>query len=270
MKKPIILALAAFTLVACSEAPEPASAPAADERPAVGEQPAAQEQAAQPSNTLSSAQMAAAEPAQIHISAPAGQYKIDPDHASLAFSVTHLGVSNYVMRFTDYDVTLDLNPDDLAASSVTVTIDPASIDTDFAGDYQGTHPDSPFSSWEQDLAMSENFLNAGKYDSISFTSTSVSPSDDGTLLITGDLNLLGQTRPVTLEATVVGSEQAHPFSGVGLIGFSATGTFNRSDFGMTHLLNPPLVGDVVTLHFEGELQQQVEQTQDQNQDSDET
>ena len=261
MKKPIILALAAFALVACSEAPEPASAPAADEQPAAEEQPAE-----------APAQLATTEPVQIHIAAPAGQYKLDPDHASLAFSVTHLGVSNYVMRFTDYDVTVDLNPNDLAASSVTVSIDPASIDTDFAGDYQGTHPDSSFSSWEEDLAMSENFLNAGKYDSIRFTSTGVTPSDNGTLMITGDLNLRGQTHPVTLEATLVGSEQAHPFSGVGLMGFSVTGTFNRSDFGITHLLNPPLVGDVVTLRFEGELQQTVEQSQDeeQSQDSDET
>lgn len=249
MKKHLVLAIAAFTLVACSDSPEPeATLPAPP-------------QAAQDAGSYT----ATAEPVEIHIEAPAGQYKLDPHHSSLYFSVKHLGVSNYVMRFTDFDVTVDLDPNDLSASSVNVTIDPTSIRTDFDGDYQGTHPDSGFSSWDEDLALSENFLNAGEYPTITFTSTRVEATDEGTLQITGDLELAGQTRPVTLEATVVGSAQMHPFSGVGLIGFSATGTFNRSDFGITHLVNPPLVSDTVTLRFEGELLEE-----DQDNDNDES
>ncbi len=238
MKKHLLLATTALALVACSEPPAPEATT-----------PATAQADYQAGRT-------AAEPVQISINAPAGRYRLDPYHASLDFSVTHLGVSNYVMRFTDFDVTLDLNTEDLSASSVSVTIDPASIRTDFRGDYKATHPDSPFATWDEDLARSENFLNAGNYPSIRFTSTRVTPADDGTLQVTGDLEMLGQTRPVTLQTTVVGSEQAHPFTGVGLIGFSATGTFQRSDFGMTHLVNPPLVGDTVTLRFEGELLQE--------------
>lgn len=248
MKKHLILAIAVTTLVACSDSSGPAA-------PLPTPQPTPDE-TTQDINNTTAHQTAVSEPVEIIIEAPAGQYQLDPHHSNLYFTVRHLGVSNYVLRFTDFDVTVDLQPDDLAASSVSATIDAASIRTDFDGDYAGAHPDSSFASWNEDLAMSENFLNAGEYPVISFQSTSVTPTDEGTLQVTGDLELLGETQPVTLEATVVGSEQMHPFTGVGLIGFSATGTFNRSDFGMTHLANPPIVGDVITLHFEGELLQQ--------------
>ena len=73
--------------------------------------------------------------------------------------------------------------------------------------------------------------------------------------MTGDLTLLGKTHPVTLDATVVGAMAAHPFTKRGAIGFSAIGTFNRSTFDMTHLLQPPIVGDAVTVQFDGEFQQ---------------
>lgn len=200
-----------------------------------------------------------AEPAQeavpVSIDVPAGQYLLDPGHSSLSFSVTHLGLSNYVMRFTDFKVAAELNPANLPESSVTVAVDPTSIRTDFAGDYQGTHPESPYSSWEDDLVQSPKFLHAGEHPTIAFESTRVTPTDGGTLRIDGDLTLLGQTKPITLTAELVGAQAEHPFTGVGALGFSATGSFKRSDFGMNHLLEPPLVGDVVTLRFEGELHQ---------------
>ncbi len=251
MNKVLLIALAAFAVVACSDAPEPTTGLAAQDtpsqRPAGDTVPVAESPA--------TADMTAAEPAEITIAAPAGQYQLDPNHASLHFSVRHLGVSNYVMRFTDFDVTMDLVPDDVTASTVSVTIDPTSVRTDYAGDYQGTHPDSPFASWDETLAQDEKFLNAAEHDSISFTSTGVVTTASGTLLVSGDLTMLGQTRPITLDVTLEGSEQAHPFTGAGLIGFSATGTFKRSDFGMTHLVTPPIVGDTVTVQFEGELLQ---------------
>lgn len=251
MNKVLLVAVAAFAVAACSEAPEPTvgagvqtdtSPQSASDTAPVAENPAV-------------AEAAVAEPPAIAIAAPAGRYQLDPNHASLHFSVRHLGVSNYVMRFTDFDVTMDLVPEDVTASTVSVTIDPASVRTDYPGDYQGTHPDSPFATWDEALAKDEKFLNAGEHASISFASTGVSLAADGTLQVSGDLTLLGQTRPMTLQATVEGSEQAHPFTGAGLIGFSATGTFQRSDFGMTHLVTPPIVGDTVTVQFEGELLQ---------------
>lgn len=201
-------------------------------------------------------QAALAQQSVVEIKAPAGKYELDARHANLSFSVVHLGMSNYVARFTAYQATLDLVPSDLAASSVVVSIDPASIRTDYPADYK-TSPNYPkFQGWDDELARSERFLNAGKFARMEFRSTKVEPGPGGELTIVGNLSLLGQTQPVTLKAKLVGSAATHPLSGKGgIVGFSATGVFNRSAFGMTQLLKPPIVSDAVTLRFEGEFGQ---------------
>lgn len=222
-------ALAVLLLAACSP-----SEPPAEQKPA----------AAAPAPAPAAA-----------IAAPAGDYDMDPNHSTLSFRVSHLGLSNYVVRFTKFNAPLKLDPANPSASSVEVTVDPTSIRTHFPGDYKGGHPDSPFQSWDEDLAQSPKFFNAGQHPQVTFKSTKVEQAGPGKFRITGDLTLLGQTQPVTLDATVVGSVASHPFTKRGALGFSATGTFNRSQFGMTHLLQPPLVGDAVTIQFEGEYQQ---------------
>lgn len=206
---------------------------------------------------------AAATPAPLMIQAPAGRYAVDHNHADLSFSVKHVGMSNYIARFTDYTLTLDLVPDNIGASSVQLVLDPTSVKTDYDGDYPGTHPDSPFQTWNEALAMSERFFNAGEYPTIEFRSTQVRATGGQNLSIVGDLTLLGQTHPVTLEASIVGSSPSHPVSGKGggMIGFSASGSFQRSQFGMDFLVKPKILGDTVTIRFEGEFQQQVDADQ---------
>lgn len=191
----------------------------------------------------------------VEIKAPAGQYKVDPNHASLTFRLNHLGLSNYVARFTRFDVTLDLDPANVSASKVTASVEPASVRTDYSGDYKAGHKESPFAGWDEDLAQSPKFFNASQFPQATFRSTSVESSGPGRFRINGELSLLGQTHPLTLDATVVGSVAAHPFTQRGALGFTATGTFNRSGFGMTHLLQPLLVGDAVTVEFNGEFHQ---------------
>ncbi len=203
-----------------------------------------------------SAPVAAAATAQAPaISAPAGHYVMDRNHASLQFQVTHLGLAPYVLRFVDFEVSLQLDPEDHTNSSVQVTIDPTSVRSDHdPARYQATHKSSPFKSFDEDLAQSPKFLNASEHPEITFRSTRVEPMPNGHLRVAGDLSLLGQTHPVSLEASVTGSAAAHPFTKKGAIGFSATGSFQRSRFGMTHLVEPPLVSDTVTLQFNGEFQ----------------
>ena len=223
---PILAAFGAAFLLACSEA-----APPSDQKP--------------PAETQASAK----------ISAPAGRYEMDRNHSRLQFRIGHLGLSNYIVRFNKFDIALTLDPNNPPASSVTVTVDPTSVDTDYPVDYKAGHPNSPFQSFDEDLAQSPKFFNAAQYPQITFKSTRVEQTSPGKLRVTGDLTLLGKTHPVTLDATVVGAVAAHPFTKRGAIGFSATGTFNRSAFGMTHLLQPPIVGDAVTVQFDGEFQQ---------------
>jgi polyisoprenoid-binding protein YceI len=191
----------------------------------------------------------------IELKAPSGQYHHDPTHASFQFGVVHLGLSNYIAGFTDYSIDLALDSANLSASTVSVSIEPRSIRTDYRGDYLATHADSGFANWEEQLAMSDKFFNAAVYPEIRFQSSSIIEQPSGDLEIVGDLTLLGQTHPVTLNARVVGSTEEHPFAKTGALGLSISGSFMRSAFGMDYLIGPGFVGDRVTLMFEGEMLQ---------------
>ena len=193
--------------------------------------------------------------APVKLTAPAGEYKLDPNHSSLFFRVTHLGLSNYVVRFTDFDATLKLDPANPSASSVTINVRPASIAVDFSADYKATHKDSKFKSWTDELANSPDFLNAGKFPEAKFQSTKVELTGEGTGRVTGDLTLLGQTHPVTFDVKLVGSAEKHPFLGGGAFGLTATGSFDRSAYGIKTMLEPPLVSDKVALELNSQIGQ---------------
>jgi polyisoprenoid-binding protein YceI len=197
----------------------------------------------------------AAAPA-VELTAPAGTYKLDPNHASLVGKVQHMNLAPYNVRFQKFDVVLQLDPKDLAGSSVTVTVDPTSVRTDYTGDYKGSHQDSPFNSFEEALAQGPKFFNAGQFPTMTFKSTKVEPQGTGRMKITGDMTLLGKTQPMTLEAAVTGSYPEHPFTKVGAVGFSATGTLKRSLFGMDIGVGK-FLGDDVTVYFDGEFKQEV-------------
>ena len=172
------------------------------------------------------------------LQAPSGRYEMDPNHSYVGFSVKHLGVSNYQGRFTDVRMQLELVPDNLSASSVQARINADSIAADYSGDFKA-----------------KQFFNSKKYPWIEFHSTQIEEDASGELLISGNLTLLGQTHPVRLTAKLVGSMAKHPFTGAGVIGFSAQGSFERSRFGMTHLVETGAVGDEVRIVFEGEFKQ---------------
>ena len=187
------------------------------------------------------------------IKAPQGTYKNDPYHSSLTFKILHMGLSNYTARFTKFDATLELDPAKLSSSSVTVNIDPTSVRTDYSGDFKAGHKDSPYKTFDEEITRDGKYLNADKFSTITFKSTKVVQTGN-TLKVTGDLTFLGVTKPVTLTGSVVGSVQKHPFTGKGVVGFSAAGTIKRSDWGMTG--TQAFLGDDVTIIFEGEFDQQ--------------
>jgi len=192
----------------------------------------------------------------VELTAPAGTYKLDPNHRTLVGKVQHLNLAPYSVRFVKFDVTLNLDPKKLGASSVEVTVDPTSIRTDYTGDYKGTHKDTPFNSFEEALAQGPKYFNAAQFPAITFKSTKVVPQGKGRLKVTGNLTLLGQTHPITLDATVTGVIPEHPKAKAPAVGFSASGTFKRSLFGMDFGVGK-FLGDDVTVEFDGELMQQV-------------
>ena len=221
--------LALLALVACSPAPAPeAAAPAPVE---------------------------AAAPAPITIAAPAGDYVVDPTHASVEFKLHHVGLSYYGLKFRTYDATVSFDPANIAASKVSATIKASDILAGYPADYVANHPGTKFKSWEDDLANSTNFLDAKQFPTITFVSTSVEPSGERSAKVTGDLSLKGVTKPVTLDVTFSGETASHPFGKVPAIGFSATGSFNRADFGLTYLAG--MIGDDVKVEIEGDFIQKV-------------
>lgn len=230
---PALTLASTLALSACSQAPSPSQSTA-------------------PAN-----QVVAAKPVAVTSEAPAGTYQVDLNHADLSFSVMHLGLAPYVARFKQYDAQLDLRPQDWSRSSIRITLDPKSVTTSYTGDYKATHKKSAFDSWEEDLARSERFLMADQHPEVRYQSTSVTPTSDGRLKIEGELNLRGQTHPMTMWAEIIGSTAAHRFTQAGAIGFVAHGRFKRSQFGMDFMQGPGLLGDEVSVNFQGEFHQQV-------------
>jgi len=171
---------------------------------------------------------------------PAGQYQLQKPHASLVFRVTHLGLSKYTLRFADFDATLDFDPANPAASRVTAIINPMSARSD--------HPTD--AGW--DGRLGGDILRGGVFPQITFSSTSVDVTGPYSGRVTGNLSLMGVTKPVTLDVTYNGSmASAALYSGRAAAGFSATGRFKRSDFGSTRYSE--FVGDEVEVMIEAEF-----------------
>ncbi|MEO1329488.1 MAG: YceI family protein [Pseudomonadota bacterium] len=181
--------------------------------------------------------------------APSGAYNLDPTHASVVFKVAHLGLSDYTARFTKFDIALNLDAENPANSTVTATIDPSSVETEYPGatDFNG------------EIANDAKFLNAGQFPEITFTSTSVEPTGDNTAKVTGDLSMLGATQPVTLDVVLNGALANHPFAKKPAVGFTATGEFDRTVWGMAHLTNtlgadgPAIVSPTVSFEIQAEF-----------------
>src|SRR5688500_10858075 len=152
---------------------------------------------------------------------PAGAYQLDKSHASLLFRVSHIGFSNYTARFTRFDAQLEFDPSRLAASRVSATVDARSVAAD----------NVPSSFLE--MLVSKDWLNADDFPEMTFRSKSIEVTGANSFRINGDLTLHGVTRPIVLDARYNGGYASHPFEPRARIGFSAHGSFKRSDFGVT-------------------------------------
>jgi len=164
-----------------------------------------------------------------------GTYVIDDTHVHASFKVSHVGFSSTIGNFDTVSGDISINADDLAASTVNVTIDTASIDT--AHEKRDEH------------LRNADFFNVTEYPQMTFTSTAVEVTGDTTAKITGDLTMLGQTHPVTLDVALNKADK-HPFSGKYVAGFSATGSLDRTQWGMDY--GAPAVGAEIELMIEAE------------------
>jgi polyisoprenoid-binding protein YceI len=174
---------------------------------------------------------------------PVGKYKVDLSHASIVWKVSHLGLSNYVARFTEFDATIDYNSSDIEKSQVTVSINPMSIQT--------AYPNAAEKDFNNILATETGWFNAKKFASIDFVSTSIDMTTDKTAVMKGNLTFLGVTKEVSLDVVFNGAMTTQPFTRKPTMGFSATTSITRSEFGMSKYV--PSIGDKVDIMIEGEF-----------------
>jgi polyisoprenoid-binding protein YceI len=156
-------------------------------------------------------------------SAVAADYKIDKQgqHAFVNFRIQHLGYSWLYGTFRDFDGTFTFDEKNPAADKVSVTINTTSVDTNHA---------------ERDKHLrSAEFLNVSKFPQATFVSTGVKKDGDD-LDIAGNLTLNGVTKPVTLEAKLIGQGD-DPWGGV-RAGFEAETKIKLKDFNITTDLGP--------------------------------
>src|SRR2546430_957871 len=146
-------------------------------------------------------------------------YKLDSQHSSAQFAVTHLMISKVRGEFHAVNGAESVDDSDITKSSVEVTIDATTIDT--------REPDR-----DKDL-KSSHFLDVAKYPTMSFKSTKVEKGTSGHLKVTGDLTIHGVTKSVVLDITEPKPPIKDPW-GLQRTAISGTTKINRQEFGLTY------------------------------------
>lgn len=167
-------------------------------------------------------------------------WQADPFHTQVEFAAKHLGMMTVRGHFTDVTIIGHIDPAHPEALAIDVTIQTASVKTN--------NPNR-----DNDLRAS-NFLEVDKYPTITFKSTKVEALGQDRYTLTGDLTIKGTTRPVTLNGVNYG-EFNDPRMGH-RVGYSAEGTINRKDYGMTFnamLDGKWIVSDEIQISIEGEI-----------------
>ena len=177
-------------------------------------------------------------PAPAAIQIPTGTYVLDPTHTMVLAQWNHMGFSNPTLNFGDAKGSVEWNAEDPTASRVDVVLPLTGLNA-FSPDF------------EKHLASSD-FFDEAKFPEARFKSTQVTPAGTNRYTVVGDLTLKGVTKPVTLTVTVNGAG-THPMTQLPSVGFDATGTILRSDFGLG--MYAPAVSDEVNLRITTEASQ---------------
>ncbi len=169
-----------------------------------------------------------------------GTYKVEPYHTQVTFTLSHFGLSEFSGFFSGASGVLKLDPANPAGDRLDVTIPVNSVLTTvpkLTGELKG-----------------EKWFDAAKYPVAEFKSTKITLAGAAGAVISGTLTLHGVTKPITLKAHLVGAG-VNPIDKAYTVGFAASGTIKRSQFGVSAYV--PYVGDDVHLTIAGafELQQ---------------
>ncbi len=144
-------------------------------------------------------------------------FKVDNSHSSVGFKVKHMGISTVNGAFGDMTATLELDPKNLRTLKTTATIQATSINT-------GTER-------RDNHLRSADFFEVEKYPEITFQSTGVTAVSGNTFKLAGNLTMHGVTKPIVLDGTFDGA-MTDP-SGNQRVGLTASGSLNRTEYGLT-------------------------------------
>lgn len=168
-------------------------------------------------------------------------YSIDPMHSHVGFAVKHLVISTVKGHFTEFDVEAQADPDDLTTGKLTATIKAASVTTGV--DDRDNH------------LRSDDFFNAEKYPTITFSSTSIEHAGNNRYKVSGDLTIRETTKPIDLDVEIEGPA-TDPY-GYERFGLSAKGKINRVEYGLKYSAaletGGLVVAEDVRLDLEAEL-----------------
>ncbi len=159
----------------------------------------------------------------------AGTYATDAGHTLVGWKVSHFGFNDYFGQFGDVRGTLTLDPANPSRSVVDITVPVSGLATASSG--LTAH------------MQRADFFDMANHPEVRFVSTAVEANGDRAV-VAGNLTIRGVTRPVILSARFSGAG-TNPYNRKDTVGFHATTTIKRSDFGMTYGI--PLVSDDVEL-----------------------
>lgn len=179
-----------------------------------------------------SSQTASKDPAQ----AAAGPYVADWKHTQVLFSIVHLGLTEFHGRFDKIAGTLDFDNQQPERSATSIAIDTTTLNT-------------PNDTLNNDL---KTIFRVQQYPTAVFKSTSITRTGPNTGRMNGLLTIKDVTKPIILDVTFNGGEKS-PMGGAYSLGFHATGTIRRSDFGLDRMIWSRFVGDDVQLTIEAQF-----------------
>jgi polyisoprenoid-binding protein YceI len=172
----------------------------------------------------------------VSMSTFAQKWSVDKAHAKVAFTITHLGISEVDGTFKTFDATLTSSKEDFTDAKFELTADIKGIDTNMEmrnGHLQG-----------------EQWFNAEKFPTLSFKSTSLTSVGPKKFKLGGDLTMKGVTKPIVMDLVLIGTTKGR--DGKSIVGFKASGSANRVAFGVGGP-GPMPVSDEVELRVSGEF-----------------
>lgn len=170
------------------------------------------------------------------------RYTLDPEHTTVAFLVEHVGYAKTLGHFQDVSGSFTFDDETQQVSDVTIIAKTDSVQTNHEA--RDKH------------LRSKDFLDVKQHPEMTFTADGTTLQADGSADLTGNLQLLSETRPLVLSVSLNKAEK-YPFGHKKFtLGVSGRGALQRSDYGMNYGVANALVGDTVDLIIEIEANQE--------------